>query len=227
MARKRPDDAPKPLDKERVLEALAKQPQGTKRDLARALGVKGNDRIALKRILKELERDGTITRTGKRAYTKPGALPEVTVLEITGQDPDGELLARPARWEGEDEPPTIYVILGRDAEAAGIPGRGERVLARLSETKNGYEARIIKKLGASAHRVLGVYRVSAREGRIAPIDRKTRTEFVVDTRDAGGAANNELVLAEPIAGRASGFPRARIVERLPWLVAGDARWTAE
>ena len=212
MARKRPDDTPKPLDKERVLEALAKQPHGTKRDIARALGVKGNDRIALKRILKELEADGTISRTGKRAYSKPGQLPEVAVLEIIGQDPDGELMARPARWEGEDEPPSIYVVLGRDVDAA--PGRGERVLARLSETKNGYEARIIKKLGASAHRVLGVYRAGERGGRIAPIDRKTRAEFTVDTRDAGGAKNNELVLAEPLAGRASGFPRARIVERL-------------
>jgi ribonuclease R len=62
--------------------------------------------------------------------------------------------------------------------------------------------------------VLGVYRVSARDGRLAPIDRKSRTEFIVDTRDNGGAANNELVLAEPLAGRASGLPRARIVERL-------------
>jgi ribonuclease R len=222
LARKRPDDTPKPLDRERVLEALAKQPQGTKRDLARALGVKGNERIALKRILKELEKDGTITRTGKRAYSKPGKLPEVAVLEITGQDPDGELMARPARWDGEDEPPTIYVIPGREADAAGLPGRGERILARLSETKNGYEARIIKRLGASAHRVLGVYRVSAREGRIAPIDRKTRAEFMVDTRDAGGAANNELVLAEPLAGRPSGLPRARIVERLGSMNAPKA-----
>ncbi|HTW35664.1 MAG TPA: ribonuclease R [Rhizomicrobium sp.] len=222
MARKRPDDTPKPLDKERVLEALAKEPQGTKRDIARALGVKGNDRIALKRILKELERDGTITRTGKRAFSKPGQLPEVAVLEITGQDADGEFLARPTRWDGEGEPPTIYVILGRDAEAAGLPGRGDRILARLSETRNGYEARIIKKLGASAHRVLGVYHVAAREGRIAPIDRKTRTEFMVDARDAGSAANNELVLAEPLAGRASGLPRARIVERLGSMNAPKA-----
>jgi ribonuclease R len=222
LARKRPDNAPKPLDRERVLEALAKEPHGTKRDIARALGVKGNDRIQLKRILKELEQDGTITRTGKRAYAKPGALPEVAVLEITGQDPDGELLARPARWDGEEEPPKIFVILGRDAEAQGIPGTGERVLARLSETKNGYEARIIKKLGASAHRVLGVYHKGSRDGRIAPIDRKTRTEFVVDTRDAGKAENNELVLAEPLAGRASGLPRARIVERLGSMNAPKA-----
>jgi ribonuclease R len=61
-----------PLDKSRVLEALAKEPHGTKRDIARALGVKGNDRIALKRILRELEDEGVIARAGKRAYAKPG-----------------------------------------------------------------------------------------------------------------------------------------------------------
>jgi len=214
LARNRQGDDSKPLTRESVLEALAKQPQGAKRDIARALGVKGNDRIALKRILKELADDGTIARTGKRTYSRPGQLPEVSVLEITGQDPDGELLARPARWEGDEAPPTIIVIPGKDPEAGGALGVGERILARLSETRDGYEARVIKKLGASVHRVLGVYRVSARDCRLAPIDRKSRTEFIVDTSDNGGAANNELVLAEPLAGRASGLPRARIVERL-------------
>ncbi len=222
MARKRPDDEAKPLDRERVLEALAKQPHAAKRDIARALGVKGADRIALKRILKELESDGTITRTGKRAYAKPGRLPEVTVLEITGQDNDGELIARPARWDSEEAPPTIIVVFGRDAEAGGMLGRGERVLARISETRDGYEARVIKRLGASAHRVLGVYHAGARDGRIAPIDRKTRYEFIVDARDIGGAASNELVLAEPLAGRAQGLPRARIVERLGSMNAPKA-----
>lgn len=220
MARRRQDQTSPPLDRERVLEALAKH--GTKRDVARALGVTGNDRIALKRILKDLEREGLVSRTGKRAYAKPGHLPEVAVLEITGQDPDGELLARPARWEFEGEPPAIVVVLGRDAEQAGPPGRGDRILARLSETKNGYEARVIKRLGASVHRVLGVYRVSGRDGRIAPIDRKSRTEFIVDTRDAGNTAHNELVLAEPLAGRAQGLPRARIVERLGSMNAPKA-----
>jgi ribonuclease R len=220
LARKPKSEDAKPLDRARVLEALAGAPQGTKRDLARTLGVKGNDRIALKRILKELESDGTIARTAKRTYTKPGALPEVAVLEISGQDPDGELLARPARWESEEPPPTIVVVLGR--EAGTPPGQGERILARLSETKNGYEARLIKRLGASVHRVLGVYHQGASDGRIAPIDRKTRYEFAVDTRDNGGAQSNELVLAEPLAGRALGLPRARIVERLGSMNAPKA-----
>ncbi len=50
------------LNRESVLAALATNPHATKRDLARTLGVIGNDRIALKRILKELEAGGKINK---------------------------------------------------------------------------------------------------------------------------------------------------------------------
>jgi len=211
---KRKQGVHKTLDKARVLEILAGNPGATKRDLARELRLKGADRIALKRILRELEDDGAIARGRKRAYAKAGALPEVGVLEITGQDNDGELIARPQRWEGEEAPPKIIVMPGRD-DAGPALGRGERILARLAKVEDGYEARVIKRLGASVHRVLGVYHEGARGGgRIEPIDRKSRYEFSVDERDRAGARSNELVVAEPLSGRASGLPRARVIERL-------------
>lgn len=143
----------------------------------------------------------------------------MTVLEITGQDMDGELLAQPQRWESNEELPKIIVIPSRDDTGPAL-GRGERVLARLEKAEDGYEARIIKRLGASAHRVLGV--ITMNGTRIAPIDRKSRIEFTLDARDSAGAKNNELVLAEPVAGRASGNPRARVVERLGSMDAPKA-----
>ncbi len=212
--RRKPRPEPASLSKESVLEALAKNPQQTKRDLAHALGVKGNARIQLKQILKELESEGALSRGPRRTFEKPGALPDVLVLEVTGQDLDGDLIARPQRWDGEDAPPKIVIIPGREENASAI-GAGERVLARLTETRNGFEARVIKRLGATASKILGVYRESERgTGRIEPIDRKTRNEFTVDARDRGGAKQNELVLCEPLSGRASGLPRAKVIERL-------------
>jgi len=196
-----------------VLALLAERPNATKRDLSRALGVKGSDRIALKRILKELEEDGAIAGNRRRGYAPPGVLPDVAVLEVTGQDADGELLARPQKWESNEEPPKIYVVPARDDKGPAL-GAGERVLARLERVEHGYEARVIKRLGASVHRVLGVLHVRPEGLRIAPIDRKSRTDFAVENRDRGGAEHNELVLAEPLAGRASGFPRAKVIERL-------------
>lgn len=197
-----------------MLEALAKAPQGSKRDLARALHVTGSERSALKQILRELEAEGAIDRSARRRYAPSGALPEVTTLEITGQDPDGDLLARPQHWELPQAPPRILLVPGRDADSAPALGIGERVLARLARTDDGYEARVIKRIGAGVHRVLGVYREHQGQGRIAPIDRKTRHEFTVERHDRGGAMTNELVLAEPLAGRPSGLPRARVIERL-------------
>jgi ribonuclease R len=212
MARKSKASGP---TRESVLEALASNPSGTKRDLARALHVSGKERIQLKRILKELESEGAIARGRKRSYERPGTLPEVTVLEITGQDPDGELLGRPQRWEHDEPPPQIIVVPGREDESHGPAlGAGERILARLTQARDGYEARIIKRLGASVHKVLGVFHQTERGGRVAPIDRKSKYEFVVEQRDRAGAQANELVLCEPLSGRASGLPRARVIERL-------------
>jgi ribonuclease R len=215
MPRRKDQNTP-PIDRQRVLDALAADPGATKRDLSRTLGIKGSDRIALKRILKELEGEGLLKGSRRQGYVRPGTLAEVGVLEITGQDPDGELLARPQRWESNEEPPQIVVV---SEEALGV---GERILARVSQTRDGFEARVIKRLGASAHKVLGVVRVTGSSIRIAPIDRKSRTEFSVDPRDRGGAEDNELVMAEPIAGRASGFPRARVVERIGSMDAPKA-----
>jgi ribonuclease R len=201
------------LDKARVLELLSKQPNATKRDLTRILGIKGSDRIGLKRILKELEQDGAIAGNRRKGYAPPGALPDVAVLEVTGQDADGELLARPQKWEADENPPTIYVVPARDDRGPAL-GPGERVLARLERAEHGYEARVIKRLGASAHKVLGVFHALPQGLRIAPIDRKSRTDFAVEARDRRGAEHNELVLAEPLAGRSQGFPQARVIERL-------------
>jgi ribonuclease R len=60
------------LTKEIVLETLAREPNATKRDLGRILGVHGNERVTLKRILKELETEGEISRGRKRSFAKAG-----------------------------------------------------------------------------------------------------------------------------------------------------------
>ncbi len=205
-----------PIDRQRVLDVLAQDPGATKRDLARVLGIKGSDRIVLKRILKELEGEGLLRGSRKRGYIRPGTIPEVAVLEISGQDTDGELLAKLNKWDSNEAPPLIVV---NTEEAIGI---GERILARLTATDDGYEAKVIKRLGAAAHKVLGVMRISGAYMRIVPIDRKTKNEFSVDKRDLGGAVDNDLVVAEPLAGRASGSPRARVVECLGSMDAPKA-----
>src|ERR1700704_3312306 len=177
------------LSRDLVLAHLAAHPGDTKRDLVRAFGVKGFERQALKQILSELKVEGAIEKGPKKSYVPSGELPEVAVLEIFGEDPDGELLGRPVEWTSNTPPPVVLIVPGREDTTRPI-GRGERVLARISRSKEGsapYEGQIIKRLGASAHRVLGVLARTHGRFSIEPIDRKTRPSFAVDERELSGA----------------------------------------
>ncbi len=65
-----------------------------KRDIAKAFGISGDGRIDLKRMLKELEAEGTVEKKSRR-FRDPGGLPPVSVLEVTGPDGDMCLAAEP------------------------------------------------------------------------------------------------------------------------------------
>jgi ribonuclease R len=209
---KRPKNTPA-LDKARVLELLAENAGANKRDLARKLGLKGSDRIQLKRILRELETEGAIEGRQKKGFVKRGELPDVGIIEVTGVDQDGELLARPLAWDSNEEPPLVYVIPPKDGAA---PGPGDRLLARLEKHDESYEARVIRRLeSGTPTRLIGVLRETPSTGwRLVPIDKKGRTEYALDKTDLGGAKHNELVAAEPKAGRIAGFSRVKVVERI-------------
>lgn len=195
-----------------------------KREIARAFGVKGADRVELKKILRKMADDGLIATRRKRMSDAAG-LPPVTVLRITGLDSDGEVIGEPAEWAREGETAPKVIILsssGRNRNSPQKPpGVGDQVLCRISATNDAtypYEARIIRKLQGSKGHVVGVYQPSARgSGRVLSANRKDRLEFEVARNDDGGAQKGELVRAEITRGRGRGFAQVRIVERL-----GDA-----
>ncbi len=198
-----------------LLSYLNEHPQATKRDLARHFDLKGGEKIVLKRMLRDMMDEGEIKRGRGRKLSRKDDLPEVTVVEVVGQEPDGDLICRPTRWDAKAEPPRILLAPGADKAVQGAAlGIGERFLARLKETKEGYEARIMKRLGTSAHTALGVFRKLGRNGRVEPVDRKARHEFAVAEGDTNDAMDGELVVVEPLSGRAMGQPKARVRERI-------------
>ena len=68
-------------DKERLAAFIRENPdQAGKRELARAFGLKGAQRIELKRMLNELADEGVIERRAKKSFAAPGQLPPVAVL---------------------------------------------------------------------------------------------------------------------------------------------------
>ncbi|MEM9709293.1 MAG: ribonuclease R [Pseudomonadota bacterium] len=201
--------------KEDVLAWIADNPtQTSKRDIAKAFGLKGADRIDLKRLLKELEGDGHLEKR-RKTYRDPEKLPPVSVLQIQEPDADGDLFARPLEWQGEGPEPRVLMVLRASDPALG---GGDRVLARLQEVKgedHAYEGRLIRRIGTNPRKLLGIYRAGSEGGRIVPIDKASEREWRVAEKDRHGAKDGELVEAE-LAGPKSrmGLPPARVITRL-------------
>ncbi|KNG93795.1 ribonuclease R [Pseudaestuariivita atlantica] len=201
--------------KPEILEWIAENPTLTsKRDIAKAFGIKGAARIDLKRLLKELEEEGHLEKR-KKTYRDPDRLPPVSVLEVMAPDADGDLFARPMEWHGEGPEPKV-LLLPRATDPA--MGAGDRILARLTEVKgetHHYEARLIRRIGQTAPRIVGIFRKGSEGGRIQPVDKKADREWLVPEGATHGAKDGELVEAEQTGPRARlGLPKARIVARL-------------
>ncbi|MHA1538176.1 MAG: ribonuclease R [Alphaproteobacteria bacterium] len=203
--------APLPT-REQVLQYLADNPgpEG-KREIVRAFRLKGAQRSALRRLLRQLADEGLIEGGPRRQAARDG-LPPVAVLEITEVDVDGELIARPIDWRGSGPAPRITMVPDRRGRlAAGI---GERMLTRIETGAEGYEGRVIRRIAAAPDRVLGIFREAREGGRIEPTDRRFRHELAVASAESKGAKAGDLVLAEIMPGRTLGLRRARIFERL-------------
>ncbi len=205
--------------RQEILDWVSEHPDATaKRDIAKAFGIKGAERIELKRLLKELEAEGLLERR-RRHYRDAERLPPVTVLQLLPPDKDGDLFAKPLEWQGEGPMPRIlYAPLKSDPAL----GEGERILARLIPVRDqdhDYQARLIRRIGTVKHRIVGIYREAHggpdAGGRILPIDKGADKEWQVRPGDVHGAKSGELVEAEQTGPRGRlGLPMARIVERL-------------
>ena len=201
--------------KDAILAWIRENPGETsKREVARAFGIKGADRIPLKKMLKELEESGEIQKEGKH-IREPGTLPPVSVLRIQAPDSSGDLWAEPAQWEGDGPVPRILMHLRASEPALG---EGDRILARLSPSDAegvAYDGRLIRRIGQGPRKVLGLYRQTEAGGRILSIERKTGHEWTVSAGNRMGAQDGELVEAEQTGPRdRMGLPRARITARL-------------
>src|SRR5690606_245267 len=154
-----------------ILAWIAENPGlSAKRDIAKAFGIKGSDRIELKRLLKELEAEGALARR-RNTYRDPDGLPPVAVLSVLPPDADGDICALPLEWQGDaDAMPRVLMM---DTARGQALGAGERVLARLTPVSGAdhrYEGRLIRRIGTNPRRVLGIFRRGAEGGRILPIE---------------------------------------------------------
>jgi ribonuclease R len=194
--------------KEQVIEFIqsAETPAG-KREIAKAFGLKGEEKIALKRLLRDMADEGLIDGK-KTAFHRMGGVPKVTVLRVVDID-EGEAIAIPDAWSPDDGAPPPRLRLIESRKMAALKS-GDRVLARTEETGGGWTAHPMKKLPARSEGLLGVVELDG-SGKpwLAPTDKRVRQSSPI--ADLGGAEPGQLVLAEPGRTPRSG---AKVIEVL-------------
>ncbi len=207
--------------REDILKFIADNPgKAGKREIARHFGIVGAARIPLKRMLKDLAESGHIEKRRKRML-RPGDLPPVFVVKITGRTGDGEMLAIPMNWDEEHgEPPNVLVLPQRNKNKFNpVPGVGDRALVKLmDEHEAGPEAqhvvRVMKRLENHDTDILGILRINkaTKAATLEPVDRKQR-EIDVDPRELLDSDDGDLVKIEVHKVGRYGTPRGRVVKR--------------
>ncbi|PCD03533.1 ribonuclease R [Sphingomonas spermidinifaciens] len=195
--------------RQQILDFIASSdsPAG-KREIAKAFGLHGADKIALKALLKDMTDEGLVDIAPGRAFHKMGGVPKVTVLRVTDADGDA-VWAVPERWEAEGIPQPRLRVIERGRRQSAL-GPGDRILARTEEAGNGWIAHPMKTLARGEEQILGVLREEGGRLFLAGLDKKAARDLPVV--DRGEAEPGDLVLAEK-TGRP---PRimAKVVERL-------------
>jgi ribonuclease R len=187
-----------------------------KREIARAYGLKGDQRIELKQLLRELRDVGDIAADRAKTFKDPQALTDITVLEIVRVDGDGHLLAVPRRHDEEKDGPAPRIEIDPHGSRGPAPAVGDRVLASLKRRgKDSYQARIIRRLGSGPKKILGLYEEPPGRnglGLVTPTDRKLRREFDVRPADKNDARPGDIVWIEEAGSELS--RRAKVIERI-------------
>ena len=188
-----------------------------KREIARAYGLKGDQRIELKELLRDLRDAGEITPDRAKTFRHPESLSDMVVLEIVSVDGDGHLLAVPRRHDDDkDGPPPRIEVSAPASRTVPAPAVGDRVLASMKRRgKDTYEAKVVRRLGSGPKKILGLYEEPPGRkglGLVTPTDRKLRREFDVRPTDRNGALPGDIVWIEETGGALA--RRARIVERI-------------
>ena len=210
--------------RDEILQFIAEQSgEVTKRDIAKAFNIKGADRIPLKRLLRELNAEGLLEGSRKGGMRGHGELPSVSVIQVTGRDKEGYLVAR-ARRDGDllDGPqdPIIEIDDNPRQNRGTLRHRpsppvspGDTALARLQRiNQQKYVARIIRKLGDAGGQVIGMVRERNDGLWLIPADRRERHDFQLESGTK--AKHGDLLVCEKLPGPRMGAKRARMKDNI-------------
>lgn len=152
------------------------------KDIARRLGIKGDDRRTLRKTVREMVEGGILVKTSRKTYRVAGELPGVMVIRVVEIDDQGDMIGVPDNWKEDGPAPRMIVKEGKISKkakghAGAQLGMNSRALCKIKPGENGYVAQVMKKLGRGGMKHLGILYQDGRGWAIKPVDKRARNEF--------------------------------------------------
>lgn len=185
----------------------------TKRELEDALQVSAaHDRNRLRQLLKEMEKAGEIVKKSG-AYGLPEAVPEVAVLEVTDISIDGDVFAKPTKWDEKLQGAAPQIEILPDKDGRSPLKKGDRLLARLSRIDDiSYTAHTIRRLDSPQGRVTGTVERVGNRFVLRPTDKKAKFDYDLPQHELNGAKEHDLVVAEVVASKKAYDKSVRVID---------------
>ena len=159
-------------------------------ELAEQLGVDTvEDLVRLKKLLQEMENDGTLVLSRKKRYGRPEQFN--LLLGKISRHPKGFGFLVQEKSDAED----IFI------PASELNGamNGDRVIVRIKREateKSRAEGEVIRILQRSVQRVVGTFESSRHFGFVVPDDKRFGSDIFISKDDFNGAKTNMKVLVE-------------------------------
>jgi len=173
-----------PIDSQRLLQYLndINSPM-TKKEMAKAFGLKGDGRIALKDAIRELMDQGKIKKTVQKTYVAADEdhIPAVAVFKITKITLEGEAYAQPMDDADLSEKITDPVLIEVRGKKTCV--EGDRILVKLKTHDDGMiTGMMMRNLGEVVSKTIAGRAVQTEKGWIVePVNKSDRNTYKMAT----------------------------------------------
>ena len=148
-----------------------------RRDIAKAFLIKGEDRRALKDVLKQMVEAGTLEARGK-TYQAP-ELNIFTVVEFLGANEEGDLLGCVIEEEHEHFETSVFLEFSTVGAAKRLEA-GQKFISKLRFEGPHLYALCLRPVQETARALAGILRKDRQSFLLEPLDRKDRNLYAVD-----------------------------------------------
>jgi len=185
----------------------------SKNQIARLLGIRGDNRINLKKILNELIKESEIRKKKGNRYCLYAQLPQILVTKVVNINNDGEIFCTPLEQSTHSQAPVI--LLDPNDKKSNQVSIGNKILTKIKKDRGKIAVgKILKIIDEKEDQIVGVYWETAKGGIIETTRKKERFKYFVDRDDSEGAQSEDIVIAEAKPGKYFGSPTAKIVKSL-------------